>query len=210
MIEILITDDHAIVRKGLKEIVSDTDDIIVTDEASNGHEALSKISKNNYDVVVLDIAMPGPNGIDILKEIKREKPELPVLMLSIYPEEQYAVRAFKAGASGYLTKKSAPEELILGIRKVHSGGRYVSATLAEKLVFYLEGKVKKVPHEILSDREYQVMIMLAIGKKLKDIAKALFLSEKTISTYRSRILEKMKKENNAELTRYAVKHSLID
>jgi DNA-binding NarL/FixJ family response regulator len=209
LIKILIADDHAVVRKGMKEIVSDTGDITVTGEASTGQEALAKISKNEYDVVVLDIAMPGLNGIDILKEIKKENSDLPVLMLSIYPEEQYAMRALKAGASGYLTKKSAPEELVGAIRKAYCGGKYVSSALGEKLVFYLEAEKERSPHEILSDREYQVMIMLAEGKKLKDIANDLFISEKTVSSYRSRILEKMRMKNNTELIRYALKNSLI-
>jgi len=153
--------------------------------------------------------MPDLNGIDSLKEIKRENPELPVLMLSIYPEEQYAVRALKAGASGYLTKKSAPEELVGAIRKAYYGGKHVSSALGEKLVSYLEAEEERPPHETLSDREYQVMIMLAEGKRLTDIANELFISEKTVSSYRSRVLEKMRMKNNTELTRYALEHSLI-
>lgn len=209
MIKILIADDHAVVRQGLIQIVSDTSDIVVSDEASNGREVLAKISKNKYDVVVLDVGMPDFSGLDILNEIKKENPKLPVLMLSIYPEEQYAVRALKAGASGYLTKKVAPEELIRAIRKVYSGGKYVTSTLAETLVFSLV-KGEKPPHESLSDREFQVMSMLAEGKRIKDIAKALFISEKTVSSYKSRIFVKMRMKSNAELTRYAIKHGLID
>ncbi|MBW1751810.1 MAG: response regulator transcription factor [Deltaproteobacteria bacterium] len=209
MIRILIADDHAVVRQGLIQIVSDTSDIVVSDEASNGREVLAKISKNKYDVVVLDVAMPDFSGLDILNEIKRENPELPVLMLSIYPEEQYAVRALKAGASGYLTKKVAPKELIRAIRKVYSGGKYVTSTLAERLAFYL-AEDEKPPHESLSDREFQVMLMLAEGKRVKDIAKALFISDKTVSSYKSRIFEKMRVISNAELTRYAIKHGLIE
>jgi len=209
MIRILIADDHAVVRQGLIQIVSDTSDIVVSDEASNGREVLAKISKNKYDVVVLDVAMPDFSGLDILNEIKRENPELPVLMLSIYPEEQYAVRALKAGASGYLTKKVAPRELIRAIRKVYSGGKYVTSTLAERLAFYL-AENEKPPHESLSDREFQVMLMLAEGKRVKDIAKALFISDKTVSSYKSRIFEKMRVTSNAELTRYAIKHGLIE
>jgi len=209
MIRILIADDHAVVRQGLIQIVSDTSDIVVSDEASNGREVLAKISKNKYDVVVLDVAMPDFSGLDILNEIKRENPELPVLMLSIYPEEQYAVRALKAGASGYLTKKVAPKELIRAIRKVYSGGKYVTSTLAERLAFYLAEDEKPL-HESLSDREFQVMLRLAEGKRIKDIAKALFISDKTVSSYKSRIFEKMRMTSNAELTRYAIKHGLIE
>ena len=209
MIRILIADDHAVVRQGLIQIVSDTSDIVVSDEASNGRDVLAKISKNKYDVVVLDVAMPDFSGLDILNEIKRENPELPVLMLSIYPEEQYAVRALKSGASGYLTKKVAPKELIRAIRKVYSGGKYVTSTLAERLAFYL-AEDEKPPHESLSDREFQVMLMLAEGKRVKDIAKALFISDKTVSSYKSRIFEKMRVTSNAELTRYAIKHGQIE
>lgn len=209
MIRILIADDHAVVRQGLIQIVSDTSDIVVSDEASNGREVLAKISKNKYDVVVLDVGLPDFSGLDILNDIKREHPELPVLMLSIYPEEQYAVRALKAGASGYLTKKVAPKELIRAIRKVYSGGKYITSTLAEKMAFYL-AEDKKPPHENLSDREFQVMFMLAEGKRVKDIAKALFISDKTVSSYKSRIFEKMKLTSNAELIRYAITHKLIE
>lgn len=209
MIRILIADDHAVVRQGLIQIVSDTSDIVVSDEARNGREVLTKISKNTYDVIVLDIGLPDFSGLDILNEIKREHPELPVLMLSIYPEEQYAVRALKAGASGYLTKKVAPKELIRAIRKVYSGGKYITPTLAEKMAFYLT-QHDKLPHESLSDREFQVMFMLAEGKRVKDIAKALFISDKTVSSYKSRIFEKMRITSNAELIRYALKHKLID
>ena len=209
MIRILIADDHTVVRQGLIQIVSDTSDIVVSDEASNGREVLAKISKNKYDVVVLDIAMPDFSGLEILNEIKRENPELPVLMLSIYPEEQYAVRALKAGASGYLTKKVAPKELIQAIRKVYSGGKYITSTLAERLAFYLT-EDEKPPHECLSDREFQVMLMIAEGKRVKDIAETLFISGKTVSSYKSRIFEKMRMTSNAELTRYAIKHGLIE
>jgi DNA-binding NarL/FixJ family response regulator len=209
MIRILIADDHAVVRQGLKQIVSETSDIVVSDEAINGREVLAKITENGYDVVVLDIAMPDFSGMDILKEIKREKPELPVLMLSIYPEEQYAVRALKAGASGYLTKKVAPKELIQAIRKVYSGGKYVTSTLAENLAFYL-AEDKKAPHESLSNREFQVMLMIAKGNRIKDIAEALFISDKTVSSYKSRIFEKMRVTSNAELACYAIKHALIE
>lgn len=210
MIEILIADDHAIVREGLKQIVAETSDIVVTDEASTGHEVLDKVRDNDYDVVVLDISMPGGDGLNILKQIKREIPKLSVLVLSIHPEEQYAVRALKAGAAGYLTKESAPDELISAIRRVSTGRKFVSSFLAEKLAFDLESDLEKPLHEILSDREYQVMCMIASGKRAKEIAEELCLSIKTISTYRSRILEKMRMKNNAELTHYAIKQGLVE
>jgi len=188
MLKILIADDHAIVRQGLKQIVTETPDMVVSGEASNGQELLSKIKENDYDVVVLDITMPGRDGIDVLKQLRSERPELPILMLSIHPEEQYALRALKAGASGYLTKESAPDELVVAIRKVSQGGKYISSSLAEKLAFELEVGREQAPHETLSDREYHVMCLIASGKTVMEIAQELSLSEKTISTYRSRIL----------------------
>jgi DNA-binding NarL/FixJ family response regulator len=210
MIKILIADDHAIVREGLKQILSESADLSVVDEASTGQEVLEKISKNDLDLVILDIAMPGRGGLDILKEIKTQKPRLPVLMLSMYPEEQYAVRVLKAGASGYLTKESAPGELVRAIRQISQGKKYVSPSLAEKLAVDLEISSDKPSHETLSDREYQVMCMIASGNTLKEIADGLSLSIKTISTYRSRILEKMNMKTNAELTHYAIKNNLVD
>ena len=210
MIRILIGDDHAIVREGLKQILAETSDMAVAGEAANGQEVLEQVSKNDWDLLLLDIAMPGRGGMDILKQLRSERPELPVLMLSMYPEEQYAVRALKAGASGYLTKESAPEELIAAIRKVSEGGKYVSSSLAEKLAVYLETDHEKPVHELLSDREYQVMLMIASGKTVKQIADELSLSVKTISTYRSRTLRKMEMKNNAEITYYAIKHALVD
>jgi len=210
MIKILIADDHAIVREGLKQILSESPDLIVVAEASSGQEVLEKISKSDLDLVVLDIAMPGRGGLDILKEIKTQRPRLPVLMLSMYPEEQYAIRVLKSGASGYLTKESAPSELVMAIRQISQGKKYISPSLAEKLAIDLEVSPDKMPHEILSDREYQVMCMIASGKTLKEIADGLSLSIKTISTYRSRILEKMNMKTNAELTHYAIKNNLVD
>ena len=209
MLKILIADDHAIVRQGLKQIVTETRDMIVAGEASNGQELLDKIKENDYDVVVLDITMPGRNGMDVLRQLRSERPGLPILMLSIHPEEQYALRALRAGASGYLTKESASDELVVAIRKVSQGGKYISSSLAEKLAFELEAGHKQAPHETLSDREYQVMCMIASGKTVMEIAQELMLSEKTISTYRSRILEKMNMKNNAELTYYAIKNQLV-
>jgi two-component system, NarL family, invasion response regulator UvrY len=210
MIKILIADDHAIVREGLKQILSESPDLVVVAEASTGQEVLEKIGKNDLDLVVLDIAMPGRGGLDILKEIKTQRPRLYVLMLSMYPEEQYAVRVLKSGASGYLTKESAPAELVRAIRQISQGKKYISPSLAEKLAIDLEISPDRPPHETLSDREYQVMCMIASGKTLREIADGLSLSIKTISTYRSRILEKMNMKTNAELTHYAIKNKLVD
>jgi len=210
MIKIFIADDHAVVRAGLKQIITDIPDMVLADEASSGQEALNKILNNDYDVVLLDITMPDRSGLDILKESKSQKPELPVLILSIHPEEQYAMRALKAGASGYLTKESAPDELVAAIRKVVIGGRYVSSSLAEKLALYLKAGVEKPLHQTLSDREYQVMCMIASGKKAKEIAEELSLGIKTVNTYRYRTLQKMMMKSNAELTRYAIENQLLD
>lgn len=210
MYKILIADDHAVVRKGLKQILTETTDMVAAGEASTGQGVLDMLSENEYDVVILDISMPGRSGLDIMKDLKNRKSSIPVLVLSIHPEEQYAVRALKAGASGYLTKESAPDELVVAIRKVAQGGKYVTTSLAEKLAFDL-GKANEKPlHEALSDREFQVMCMIGSGKTVKEIAEELYLSIKTISTYRSRILEKTKMKNNAEITRYAIKNGLVD
>jgi DNA-binding NarL/FixJ family response regulator len=209
MIRILIADDHTIVRKGLKQIIAETTDMAVTDEACDGQEVLNKVRNDSFDMVLLDISMPGRTGLDILRELKTENPKLPVLVLSMYPEEQYAVRVLKAGASGYLTKESAPDELIAAIRKVSMGKRYVTPSLAEKLALNLQVDSDKPLHETLSDREYQVMCMIASGKTVGEIADKLSLSAKTISTYRARILEKMKMKNNAEITHYAIQNRLV-
>ena len=210
MIRIFVADDHAIVRQGLKQIVADTPDIVVADEASSGQEVLNKVLENDYDLVLLDITMPDRSGLDVLKELKSQRPELHILVLSIHPEEQYAVRVLKAGASGYLTKESAPDELIAAIRKVALGGKYISSSLAEKLAFDLEAGAEKPLHQTLSDREYQVMCMIASGKTIKEIAEESLLGTKTVHTYRSRILRKMKMKNNAELIRYAIENGLLD
>lgn len=208
--KILIADDHPVVRRGLKQIIADTCDMDVGDEATNGWEVLSKVRAGDYDVVLLDIDMPGMNGLDVLTQLKHEKPKLPVLMLSMYPEEQFAVRALRAGASGYLTKESAPDELVGAIRKVFAGRKYVSSALAEKLALDLQRGGKQSPHETLSDREYQVMRLIASGKTATEIARELSLSVKTISTHRSHILKKMGMTSNAELTHYAVNRGLVD
>jgi len=208
-VEILIADDHPIVRAGFKQVLADTPDMEVAAEAENGQEVLNFLRKRDFDIILLDISMPGRNGLEVLKDIKSIKPRIPVLILSIYPEEQYAVRALRAGAAGYLTKASAPHELIAAIRKVTAGGKYISTALAEKLTDYLSTDLEKAPHERLSDRELEVMLMIASGKTVSEIARELCLSVKTVSTYRSHILEKMKLKNNAEITLYAVQNKLI-
>jgi two-component system, NarL family, invasion response regulator UvrY len=208
-IRILIADDHPIVREGYKKILMSQPDMDVTGEAGNGQEVLDLIQKKEFDLILLDISMPGRSGLEILKELKGQKPHLPVMILSIYPEEQYAVRAFRDGASGYLTKASTPKELISAIRKVSQGGRYVTEALAEKLTYFLHGDAEKAPHEKLSDREYQVMLLIASGKTVTQIAEELCLSVKTISTYRRHILEKMQFTTNAEITMYAIQNKLL-
>jgi two-component system, NarL family, invasion response regulator UvrY len=209
MIRVFLADDHAVVRQGLKQIISENLDLSVVGEATSGDEVLSGVSRNKPDVVLLDITMPGRTGLDVLQQLKIMHPKLPVLILSMYPEDQYAMRVLRAGASGYLTKDSAPEELITAIRKVSAGGKFVSASLAEKLVLHLDADPEKPLHEVLSDREFQVLCMIASGKTVSDIADELALSVKTISTYRSRILDKMNMRSNAEITHYAIKNSLI-
>jgi two-component system invasion response regulator UvrY len=210
MIDVLIADDHTIVRKGLKQILADTPDVAVKEEAGSAQEVIKKIKAKTFDLVLLDISLPGRSGLDVLKQLKCLRPDLPVLVLSMHPEEQYAIRSIRAGASGYLTKDSAPEELLKAIRKVARGGKYITASLAEKLATELEGERKGLPHETLSDREYQVMCMIATGKTVKEIAEVLSLSVKTISTHRARILIKTGMKNNAQLTHYAIKHNLVD
>jgi two-component system, NarL family, invasion response regulator UvrY len=207
MLRILIADDHPIVRKGLKQILSDESDIAFVGEAQNSREVLEQVARQHWDAVVLDIAMPGKSGLEILSELKRVDPNLPVLVLSIYPEDQFGVRALKVGADGYMNKESAPDELVNAIRKIIGGGRYVSPTLAEKLAFVVGSKTASLDQ--LSLREHQVMLMLVSGKTLSDIAEELSLSVKTVSTYRTRILEKLNLKNNSELILYAVKNGLV-
>lgn len=210
MIRILIADDHAVVRHGLKKILSEHSDMAVLGEAENGDEALDQIRQKKWDIVILDMTMPGKSGFDILKDIRVERPSLPVLILSMLPEEQFAKRSIKAGAAGYLTKGSAPEELVRAIRKIYGGGKYISPTLAEQLAGDLNIQTEKPAHEALSDREFQVLLKLAEGKAITAIAGELSLSTKTITTYRSRILQKMGMRSNAELTRYVIEHHLVD
>lgn len=210
MIEILIADDHAIVRRGLKQILAETQDIVVAGEATNGRETLDLVHQRDWDVLVLDITMPGRSGLDILKDIRQFRPNLPVLVLSMHAEEQFATRMLKAGADGYLNKESAPEELVKAIYKVHSGGKYVSPAQAERLVGAVAGGQTTQPHETLSDREFEILCLIASGKTVSQVAVQLSLSVKTVSTYRSRILEKMRMKTNAELTHYAIKNGLVN
>ena len=209
MIKVLIADDHAIVRSGLKQILAETSDIVVAGEAANGREAQEKVRAQPWDVLVLDITMPGRSGLDILKDIRQTHRELPVLVLSMHAEEQFATRMLKAGASGYLNKESAPDELVKAIRKVHAGGKYISAAQAERMVAELTGDPNKLPHELLSDREYEILCLIGSGKTPTEIARELSLSVKTVSTYRSRILEKLHLSTNAQLTHYAIKSGLV-
>lgn len=210
MIRIVIADDHAIVRQGLKKILEESREMRVVAECANGEEALRWLSANDCDVVLLDIAMPGRGGIDVLKQLQGEKPRLPVLILSIYPEDQYAVRLIRAGAAGYLTKESAPEVVTEAVHRVAAGKKYISPAVAEMLANEFGAQEGKLPHETLSDREYQIFLLLASAKTVSEIADDLALSVKTVSTYRSRILEKMQLRNNAELMRYAVEKRLTE
>lgn len=209
-LRVLIADDHAIVRQGLRQILSDTDDLEVAGEADNGVAAVQLARQQPWDVMLMDVSMPDRNGIDALKIIRKEFPRLPVLILSMYPEDQYAIRALKAGAAGYLTKQSAPEQLVHAIRQVANGKKYVSASLALELADAITDDSERPPHERLSDREYQTLCMIASGKTLTQIGEELNLSVKTVSVYRARLLEKMKLRNNAELTHYGLKHGLVD
>ena len=210
MINVVVIDDHAVVREGLKRIVSESGGMTISGEASDGQEAMRVIKNQPCDVVLLDITMPNKSGLDVLKELHTESPRLPVLVLSMHPEDQYAVRVLRAGAAGYVTKDSAPGKLVQAIRKVVRGGKYVSPSLAEKLVYDLGANTERPVHEVLSDREYQVLCMIASGKTVTQIAQELGLSVKTISTYRVRILEKLNMKNNAEITRYGIKEGLVD
>jgi DNA-binding NarL/FixJ family response regulator len=210
MLKVLIADDHAIVRQGLRQILGEIPELGEVGEVENGQDALTRVRAEPWDVLVLDMSMPGRGGLDILKDVRRERPEMRVLVLSMHPEDQFAVRMLKAGASGYLTKETATEELVKAVRKVITGGKYISATLAEKLAFDVNRDTDKPLHEKLSDREFQVMRRLAAGRTVQEIADELMLSPKTISTYRARVLEKLELKSNAELIHYAIGNKLIE
>ncbi len=208
MIRVLIADDHAIVRKGFQQIVNETPDMRVVGEASNGQEILEKVRELDCDVLVLDISMPRFSGLESLREIRYLRPDLPVLILSMHSEDQYAIRSLKAGAAGYLNKETAVDELVGAIRKVVSGGKYLSVSAAEKIALEIGNNSDKAPHERLSNREYSVLLMIGGGKSISEIAEELSLSVKTVSTYRTRILEKMGLNTNADLIRYVIENNL--
>lgn len=210
MIRILITDDHAIVRQGLKQILSAMPDLTVAGEAGDGHEALACIRAEHFDVALVDVSMPGMSGIELVKRIKAERPKLPVLVLSMHKEQQFALRALKAGAAGYLTKESAPELLVQAIRKVAGGGRFITPQLAEQLAASVDPFAERAANNTLSDREYQVLRMIVAGKSLSDIAGELSLSVKTVSTHKTRIMKKLGVQTNIELLQYALTHGLTD
>src|ERR1043165_6203773 len=209
MIRILIADDHTIVRHGLKQIVDAEPNMTTVGEAKNGNEVLELARKMPVDVVVLDISMPGRNGLETLKDLKREYPSIAVIILSMHPKDQYAVRVIKAGAAGYLTKEDAPEELVNAIKKAFRGEKYITAEVAELLADYIEHGSSDTPHKMLSDREYEVFCGIGKGKSITQISEELFLSVKTISTYRTRIMEKTGMSTNAEITRYCIEHNLV-
>ena len=207
-IKVIIADDHPLFRRGLKNAFSETPDIEVVDEAESGDDLLKKIPGSNLNVILMDVAMPGKTGLDLLKQLRDEQPKLPVLVLTVYPEEHYAVRYFKAGASGFITKESSTDQIYAAVRKVANGGKFASPEITEKLAFDF-GKSDRPLHDNLSDREHQVFMMLAEGESPTDIGKILSLSVKTISTHRSRILDKMQMKKNAELIHYAISHRLL-
>lgn len=208
MIRILVADDHTIVREGLKQILAKSGDLTVAGEAANGNDVLRMVREQEWDVLVTDMSMPGRNGLELIKLVKETRPKLPVLVLSMYGEEQFAVRAIRAGASGYLNKESASDQLVTAIRKIASGGVHVSPAVAEALFRNVRDGSSQLPHEHLSDREFQVLRMIAEGHSVNDIAQTLSLSPKTVSTHKARILEKMNMSNQAELIRYALEHRL--
>jgi DNA-binding NarL/FixJ family response regulator len=210
MIRIIIADDHAAIRRGVKDILADETDMEIGAEASTAQELLELVRKQAWDAVVLDISLPGRSGLEVLSELKQERPSLPVLVHTMHAEDQFAVRALRAGAAGYLTKDSPPTELVKALRKIVAGGKYVGQSLAEKLAVNVDANIDRAPHEALSDREFQILRLLASGKTVSAIADELSLSVKTISTYRSRILGKMKMKNNAELMRYALQQKVVE
>jgi two-component system invasion response regulator UvrY len=209
MIRLLIADDHEMFREGIKRICEDNPEIKVAGEASSGNEVLDKVAEDEFDLLLLDIAMPGMSGLDTLKQLKSLKPKLRVLILSMYPEDEYAIRAIKAGAAGYLTKAKASRELMEAIKKVSSGGNYINTSVAEKLIFDLKSEESRPLHETLSDREYQIFLMIVKGGKVGEMADKLCLSVKTVSTYKVRILNKMEMKSTAELVKYAIENDLM-
>jgi two-component system invasion response regulator UvrY len=210
VIKVLVADDHAIVRRGLRQILTETPDILVGAEAASASEVRALVQQQRFSVLLLDISLPGASGLELLADVRKERPELPVLILTVHSEDQYAVRAIRSGAAGFLTKESAPERLIEAVRKVASGGRYVSEGLAERLASALAGDSKGQPHERLSDREFEILKMLASGRTVSEVAHDLSLSVKTVSTHRTRLLKKMEMKTNAELTSYAVRNHLVE
>jgi DNA-binding NarL/FixJ family response regulator len=210
MIRVVVADDHAIVRQGLRSLLEGAKDMRCVGEAENASQTMQAVRDIDFDTLLLDISMPGKGGIEILKQVKKEKPKLPVLILSMHPEDQYALRAIKAGASGYITKQSAPQQLVAAIRQIAQGRKYITPELAESLANHLNVTGDQLPHETLSDREFQTLRLIGSGKSLTDIANELCLSVKTVSVYRARLLEKMKLKNNSELTHYALKHGLVE
>jgi DNA-binding NarL/FixJ family response regulator len=209
MIKILIADDHPIVRQGLKQTLTGQPDMTVGGEARTSQEVLDLAHREDWDVLILDVTMPGQGGLEVLKTLRQEKPRMAVLILSIHPEDIFGIRALRLGASGYMTKESAPEQLVNAVRKIAAGGKHISPALAEKLALHLNNN-GRAPHEALSDREYQVLRLIASGKSPAEIAERLSLSAKTVSTYRNRILRKMKLKNNVEIAQYAIQHRLIE
>jgi DNA-binding NarL/FixJ family response regulator len=207
--KILICDDHKIVRDGLRQILHQLEGLTLIEEAANGDEALARLKQSNFEVVLLDISLPDKNGLEVLKMVKARWPLTNVLMLSMHPQEQYAIRALKLGASGYLTKDTASEELLTAVKRVSAGGKYISQSLAESLASRLDNDTIHQRHEILSEREFEIMIKIANGRSLQDIGNDLFISVKTVSTYRSRIMEKMELSKNTDLTRYCIENNLI-
>lgn len=206
---ILIVDDHPLVRRGLADVIRGEFKNAHIGEAQNAHDALQRVWSSSWDVIILDVSMPGRSGLDVLKEIRQSSAKTPVLILSTHSEDQFALRSYRSGASGYLTKETAPTELVVAIRKVLGGGKYVRQSVAEKIASHMDDDTDKLPHEKLSDREFEVLCMIGSGKTVKEIGAELSLSVKTISTYRCRILEKMKMRNNAELMNYALRHGLV-
>jgi two-component system invasion response regulator UvrY len=210
MIKLLVADDHPVVREGIKKIFENEPSFQITEEARTGQEVLNKIRKTEVDIVLLDITMPGKSWLEVLKELRRDYPDVGVLIVSMHSEDEYVLRALRAGASGYLVKESVMTELVEAVRKISHGGKYISQSLAETVLFQLDKDPDKLPHTTLSDREYEVLCLIAQGKNSREIAQSLFISENTVGTYRARILDKMGLRNTAELIRYAVKHRLVD